>query len=72
VDLYTIGRIGFSNYTFLKTKPYSSQIPTFIKKGARYMLVVGNEPIDPLMNQFTKDTVYAKNSVFLFDLKSYK
>jgi hypothetical protein len=71
VDLYTIGRIGFSNYTFLKTKPYSSQIPTFIKKGARYMLVVGNEPIDPLMKQFMKDTVYAKNSVFLFDLKSY-
>ena len=72
VDLYTIGRIGFSNYTFLKTKPYSTQIPIFIKKGARYMMVVGNEPIDPLMNQFTKDTVYAKNSVFLFDLKSYK
>jgi hypothetical protein len=72
VDLYTLGRIGFSNYTFIKTKPYHSQIPTFIKKGARYMLVVGNEPIDPLMKQFTKDTVYAKNSVFLFDLKSYK
>jgi hypothetical protein len=72
VDLYTLGRIGFSNYTFLKTKPYPTQIPTFIKKGARYMLVVGNEPIDPLMNQFTKDTVYAKNAVFIFDLKSYK
>jgi cell division protein FtsL len=72
VDLYTIERIGFSNFSFLKTKPYSAQIPTFIKKGARYMLVVGNEPIDPLMNQFTKDTVYAKNAVFIFDLKSYK
>ncbi len=72
VDLYTIQRIGYSNYTFLKTKPYPSQIPTFIKKGARYMLIVGNDPIDPLMKQFTKDTVYAKNSVFIFDLKSYK
>jgi len=72
VDLYTIGRIGFSNYTFLKTKSYPSQIPMFIKKGARYMLVVGNEPIDPLMKQFTQDTIYAKNSVFIFDLKSYK
>jgi hypothetical protein len=72
VDLYTIERIGFSNFSFLKTKPYSTQIPLFIKKGARYMLVVGNEPIDPLMKQFTKDTVYAKNSVFVFDLKSSK
>jgi hypothetical protein len=72
VDLYTIERIGFSNFSFLKTKPYSTQIPLFIKKGARYMLVVGNEPIDPLMKQFTKDTVYAKNSVFIFDLKSSK
>jgi hypothetical protein len=72
VDLYTLERIGYSNYTFLKTKPYPSQIPYFIKKGARFMLVVGNEPIDPLMNQFTKDTVYAKNSLFIFDLKSFK
>lgn len=72
VDLYTIERIGFSNYTFLKTKSYPSQIPEFIKKGARYMLVVGNEPIDSLLKQFTKDTVYAKNSVFIFDLKSNK
>lgn len=72
VDLYTIGRIGFSSYSFLKNQPYPPQIPTFIKKGAHYLLVVGREPLEPAMAEFTRDTVYAKNSVFIFDLKSYK
>jgi hypothetical protein len=72
VHLYTIGRVGYSNFSFDKNQSIPVQIPSFIKKGARYMLVVGNEPVDTLLNQFTRDTVYAKNSVFLFDLKSYK
>lgn len=72
VHLYTIGRVGYSNFSFSKSTPYPNQIPGFIKKGVRYLLVVGNEPLDSLMNEFTKDTVYAKNSVFIFDLKSKK
>ena len=72
VHLYTIGRIGFTNFSFSKTDPQPNQIPSLVKKGARYMLVVGNEPLDSLMKQFTKDTVYAKNSVFVFDLRPGK
>lgn len=72
IHLYTIGRRGYSSFSFEKNQPYPSQIPSFVKKGARYMLVVGNEPADTLLNQFTKDTIYAKNAVFIFDLKSNK
>ena len=72
LHLFTIGRIGFTNFSFSKTEPQPNQIPSFVKKGVRYMLVVGNEPLDPLMKQFTKDTVYAKNSVFVFDLRPGK
>lgn len=72
VHLYTIGRIGFTNFSFSKTDTPSNQMLSFVKKGVRYMLVVGNEPIDPLMKQFTMDTVYAKNSVFIIDLKSLR
>lgn len=72
VHLFTIGRIGYTQFSFLKNQPPSDQIPSFIKKGVRYLLVVGNEPIDTLMNQFTIDTLYAKNAVFIFDLKSFK
>lgn len=72
VHLYTIGRIGFTSFSFSKTETPSNQIPLFVKRGVRYMLVVGSEPLDPLMKQYIKDTVYVKNSVFIYDLKSYK
>jgi len=72
IHLYTIGRRGYSSYSFEKNQPYPSQIPSFVKKGTRYLLVVGREPLEPAMAEYTKDTVYAKNSVFIFDLKSYK
>ena len=72
VHLYTIGRRGYSSFSFEKNLPYPSQIPSFVKKGAHYLLVVGREPLEPAMAEYTKDTVYAKNSVFIFDLKSNK
>ena len=70
--LYTIGRKGFSYFCFSKDKPKSKQLPEFVRKGVRYLLVVGNEPLDPMLKQFTKDTMYAKNSVFIFDLRTGK
>jgi hypothetical protein len=72
VHLYTIGRIGFTNFSFSKVDSQPNQMLSFVKKGVRYMLVVGNEPLDPLMTKFTKDTVYAKNSVFIYDLRQDK
>jgi hypothetical protein len=70
VHLYTIGRAGYSNFSFLKSKPISYQIPSFIKKGVRYLLVVGSEPLDSAISKFTIRPIYSKNAVYIFDLKS--
>jgi hypothetical protein len=71
VQLYTINRFGYTNYSFEKKQSVSKQLPNFIKKGAHYLLVVGAEPLEKDLSKFTQDTVYCKNGIFVFRLKHF-
>jgi hypothetical protein len=72
VQLYTIKRIGYSGYDVFQSPDIKTRIHELINKGADFMLVVGPEPLDSAVLNYTEVEVYAKNNIKVYDLNSYK
>ena len=71
-QLYTIERLGYSNFNFHETAITQQQVQDLINKGGDYMLVIGNEKLNSAFSYFAVNKVYENNPIYIFDLKSFK
>ena len=72
IQLYTIKRFGYTLQNFFDGGDKKVRIGELINKGADFMLVVGPEPLDSAVLNYTEVEVYAKNNIRVFDLNSFK
>lgn len=74
IHLYTLGRIGFTQYSF-RDSPLdeTEQIKQFIQKGANFALVIHEQNWEPNKNwePFLTKQLYHKGNVYLFDLRQF-
>lgn len=68
--LYTIERIGFSQFNFIGKEP-DEKVKELIKRGADYMLRIGNEN-DEAYFPYLENCVYSVNGINIYDLRSFK
>ncbi|MFM8596780.1 MAG: ArnT family glycosyltransferase [Flavobacteriales bacterium] len=69
VHLTAIDRIGYSNYSLYRDKPFVGQIQTLIQKGASKLLVLKQDTSHVDIKSFMKHKVYEQGNVLLYDLK---
>jgi hypothetical protein len=75
IHLYTLERIGFTQYSF--HEPFhdeTEQITQFIQKGANFALIIHEPNWEPNKDweMFLSDPIYSKGNVYLFDLRKYR
>ena len=72
IQLYTIGRIGFTRMGFNREMSDSSIIAELIERGADKILRVGEESSDTTAEFFFTDTLFNQEGIYVFDLSRYQ
>lgn len=72
IQLYTIGRFGFTRMGFNREMTDSAQVANLIERGADVILKVGQESTDTTANCFYADTLFQQDGIGVFDLKDFK
>ena len=71
IQLYSIGRIGFTRMGFDRELPDSTVIAELVERGASKILKVGEESQDTTAQLFFVDTLFHKDGIYVFDLARY-
>ena len=74
IQLYTLGRIGYTHFSLHESKPdETEQIKRIIRKGANFALVIHEANWEPNKEwePFLTKLIFQKGNIYLFDLRYF-